>query len=114
MKKVDVVDGIRQVVLCPRGLRVVPLHIKEEARSRDARRCWKRLGDGGRDVEHTSAGRFDFNSQPSTERQNRKVVFVYKLKRSGARGTPPLSWQGRGGGGANTEPSVGSIYVAGA
>lgn len=89
MEKVDVVDDVRQVVLCPRGLRVVPLHIKEETRFRDARRCWKGLGDGGRDVEHTSAGRFDFNSQPSTERQNRKVVFAYKLKRSGARGTLP-------------------------
>ena len=47
MEKVDVVNGIGEVVLCPRGLGVVPLHIKEEARSRDARRCWKRLCDSG-------------------------------------------------------------------
>ena len=43
-----------------------------------------------------------------------RLSLPINLNGAAREGPSPLSWQGRGDGGANTEPSVGSIYVAGA
>ena len=42
-----------------------------------------------------------------------RLSLPINLNGAAREGPSPPSWQGRGGGGANTEPSVGSIYVAG-